>query len=35
MIAVVGCLFLLLGARQLGARLMRKLDWKLYGKQPN
>ena len=29
--AVVGCVLVLLGARQLGARLMRKLDWKRYG----
>ena len=31
MFAVVGCVLVLLGARELGARLMRKLDWKTYG----
>lgn len=31
MFAVVGCVLVLLGARKLGARLMRKLDWKKYG----
>lgn len=31
MFAMVGCFLLLLGARELGARLMRKLDWKIYG----
>jgi hypothetical protein len=31
MFAVVGCVLVLLGARELGARLMRKLDWKRYG----
>ena len=31
MFAVVGVCLLLLGARELGARLMRKLDWKRYG----
>ena len=31
MFAVVGCVLVLLGARDLGARLMRKLDWKRYG----
>jgi hypothetical protein len=31
MFAVVGCILVLLGARNLGARLMRKLDWKRYG----
>jgi hypothetical protein len=31
MFAVVGVLLVLLGARELGARLMRKLDWKTYG----
>jgi hypothetical protein len=29
--AVVGCVLVLIGARTLGARLMRKLDWKWYG----
>lgn len=33
MFAVVGCVLALVGARQLGARLMRKLDWKRYGTQ--
>ncbi len=28
---VVGCVLVLLGARELGVRLMRKLDWKRYG----
>lgn len=31
MFAVVGCVLVLLGARELGARQMRKLDWKRYG----
>lgn len=31
MFAVVGCFLLLLGARQLGAQLVRKLDWRRYG----
>jgi hypothetical protein len=31
MFAVLGCVLVLLGARELGARLMRKLDWKRYG----
>ena len=31
--AVVGLVLVLLGARELGARLMRKLDWKRYGTQ--
>jgi hypothetical protein len=31
MLAVIGIFLLLLGARELGARLMRKLDWKRYG----
>ena len=31
MFAVVGVLLVLLGARELGARLMRKMDWKKYG----
>ena len=30
-VAVVGCLLVLLGARELGARLIRKLDWKRLG----
>jgi hypothetical protein len=29
--AVVGCVLALLGAQDLGARLMRKLDWKRFG----
>ena len=29
--AVIGCILGLLGARELGARLARKLDWKIYG----
>ncbi len=29
--AVVGCVLVLLGAQELGARLMRKLDWKRFG----
>lgn len=29
--AVVGCVLVLLGARELGARLVRKIDWKRYG----
>ena len=29
--AVVGCVLALLGARGLGARLIRKLDWKRFG----
>lgn len=35
MFAVVGCFLVLLGARQLGARLARKLDWKRYGTEAN
>jgi len=31
MFAVVGVLLVLLGARELGARLRRKMDWKKYG----
>ena len=31
MLAVFGCILVLLGARELGARLARKLDWKRYG----
>ena len=31
MFAVVSCVLVLIGARQLGVRLMRKLDWKRYG----
>jgi hypothetical protein len=31
MFAVVGCVLVLLGVRELGVRLMRKLDWKRYG----
>ena len=31
MFAVVGCILVVLGARELGARLVRKLDWKRYG----
>jgi hypothetical protein len=30
-VAVIGCVLVLLGARELGARLMRKLDWKRSG----
>ncbi|HTW31603.1 MAG TPA: hypothetical protein VMD76_08000 [Candidatus Sulfotelmatobacter sp.] len=30
-VVVIGCVLVLLGARDLGARLMRKLDWKRYG----
>jgi hypothetical protein len=30
-VAVIACVLVLLGARELGARLMRKLDWKRYG----
>ncbi len=30
-VAVVGCVFALLGVRKLGARLIRKLDWKRFG----
>jgi hypothetical protein len=30
-VAVVGCVLVLLGARELGARLIRKLDWKRFG----
>lgn len=29
--AVIGCVLVLLGARKLGAGLVRKLDWKRYG----
>jgi hypothetical protein len=29
--AVIACVLVLLGARDLGARLVRKLDWKVYG----
>jgi hypothetical protein len=35
MFSVVVCFLALLGARELGARLMRKLDWKRYGTQPS
>jgi sulfite exporter TauE/SafE len=35
MFAVAGVLLVLLGARELCARLMRKLDWKRYGAQPS
>lgn len=31
MFVVPACVLVLLGARQLGVRLMRKLDWKRYG----
>ena len=31
MFAVVGVVLVLLGVRELGARLMRKMDWKRYG----
>lgn len=34
-LAVVGCFLALLGIRELGARLMRKLDWRRYGTQPS
>jgi hypothetical protein len=34
MFGVIGCVLALVGARELGARLMRKLDWKRYGTQP-
>jgi len=30
-VGVVGCVLVVLGLRDLGARLMRKLDWKRYG----
>ena len=30
-VVVIACVLVLLGARELGARLMRKLDWKRYG----
>jgi hypothetical protein len=30
-VAVIGCVLVLLGARDLGAQLMRKLDWKRFG----
>jgi hypothetical protein len=30
-VAVVGCSLVLLGAQELGARLIRKLDWKRFG----
>jgi hypothetical protein len=30
-VAVVGCVLVLIGARELGARLIRKLDWKRFG----
>jgi hypothetical protein len=30
-VAVIGCVLALLGARELGARPMRRLDWKRYG----
>jgi len=30
-VAVVGCVLVVFGLRDLGARLMRKLDWKRYG----
>jgi len=29
-VAVIGCVLVLLGARELGARLIRKLDWKRF-----
>jgi hypothetical protein len=32
--AVIACVLVLLGARDMGARLMRKLDWKRYGALP-
>lgn len=32
-VAVVSCFLLLFGARELGARLIRKLDWKRFGTQ--
>jgi hypothetical protein len=31
MVAVLGCVFALFVARELGARLMRKLDWRRFG----
>lgn len=31
MFVVVGCVLALLGARELGARLVRRIDWKRYG----
>jgi len=34
-VAVIVCVLALLGLRDLGARLMRKLDWKRYGAQPS
>jgi hypothetical protein len=34
-LAVVGCFLALLGLRELGARRIRKLDWKRYGTQPS
>ena len=30
-VVVIACVLVLLGARELGARLMRKLDWKRFG----
>jgi hypothetical protein len=30
-VAVIGCVLVLIGARELGARLIRKLDWKRFG----
>jgi hypothetical protein len=30
-VAIVGCVLVLLGAREFGARLIRKLDWKRFG----
>jgi len=34
-VGIVGCVLVLLGAQELGARLMRKLDWKRYGTLPS
>ena len=31
MVAIISCILTLLGVRELGARLMRKLDWKRFG----
>ena len=31
-IVAIGCVLAVLGARDFGARLMRKLDWKRYGR---
>jgi hypothetical protein len=30
-VAIVGCVLVLVGVRELGARLIRKLDWKRFG----